>query len=194
MTTFIKDGTGKGYQAGVTAENRLLTASVGEVESKHNSVLGTSFQLTNNAVPVVGSTDQLVTWFAHTDPNRLFYINRFFISWNGGSTTYNKPLTVNLYFGTPVPTANHVAATPSNQNFTSQQTALATYYLWNKTSGTGMTVASVGLLAQTTHYSQGMNVVNVDGTLILRKDLVMAVGVNAPEAGVYTGLITGWFA
>jgi hypothetical protein len=138
-------------------------------------------------------TEYLLLWFRNDDPNRLFHIDRYYISWNGADGYYNRTVDVRLYMGTPEPSANYVSFSPGNLNQSSPRVALATAYLWD-TVGDGMTVSSLGTKAQAGYFAQGAVQFDVDGTFILGYGDVIGITAIPEEAGKMSIVISGWYS
>jgi hypothetical protein len=188
----IRDGTGQGHLACVDANNRLRTTAISEAESKDHAKDGDAFSFAIHDLPVPANTPLIGWWIQFDDPTRKFYVNTFFVSWNGGTTSNTKVIDGRLLTGVTAPTANHTVKAMGNLNWTSAKQAQTTSYVWNGT-GAGMTVASQGLIVSALKYSPGVTYVPINGTMILGKGNNLATLLTAAEAGVYSCVMSGWF-
>ena len=188
----IKDGTGQGHYAAVDADNRLMTTSVSEAESKDHAKAGDAYSFAIHNLPIPANLPIIGWWIGFDDPVRKFYVNTFFVSWNGGSTTNARVIEGTLLTGVPAPTANHVVKAMGNLNFTSTKQPMATSYVWNGTAA-GLTVASQGLVVSALKYAPGVTYVPINGTMILGKGNNLSTLLTATEAGVYSCVMSGWF-
>jgi hypothetical protein len=191
--TLIGDGTGHGYSVKVDAKNRLATQSVAEAESKVHAGEGNAYALSLNNIAVPANTPMCPWHLTFDDPVRKFFINAFFVSWNGGNTTQSKTLEAALHTGMSVPTANFNVHPMKNLNFTSSNTPLATGYAWNGV-GTGLTIANFpGLQINSLKFAPGTTHIPINGTMILGKGNSLQVVLTAAEAGLYSTIMSGWF-
>lgn len=189
----IQDGTGAGFLAAVDSSHRLHTVAVAEAESKVHAKEGNAYSFTSPNYAVAANTNTLVWWMLFDDPVRKFYVNTIFVGWNGGDTTGSKTLEAALHTGVPEPTAGHTAATMRNLNFTSANVSLTRGYTWNGVQAGGMTAQHSGLQLNALKFAPGTTHLPINGTMILGKGFSLATYLKAPEAGMYCGILSGWF-
>jgi hypothetical protein len=147
----------------------------------------------DTGLPLIAGAEFPLLWFQNKDPSRVFSISRYYLSWNGGDVTGNKCARARLYVGSGAPIADFVAFNPGNLNLTSRNAALALAYQWTRAAGSGMTLASPGVMAQSMYVSRGLTIVPVDGTFILGYGDIFCVKVNPEEAGKFSMIISGCF-
>ncbi len=114
----IKDGTGKGVLARVDPDNRLWTAAVTKDTLGYIAdTTGYSFTWGIFAKTLPGTSEYLILRIKNVDSTRHLHLHRFMLSWNGGSTNFNRVIQGAMYVGTYSPSANYTALTPSSTNF-----------------------------------------------------------------------------
>ena len=139
-----------------------------------------------------GTSEYMMMWFAPTDTARHAHVERVIYSWNGGSTNHNRVMTVRLYIGTPAPSANAVAFSPGNMWIGDLTPAEGSYYQWN-TVGNGMTVASNGVFATGSMYSQGQTPYVFDGGMVIPNGVSVGLTVQGEEEGDFAISVIGFF-
>lgn len=180
----IKDGTGTGNRAKVDSENMLSTLAVTTSQLSHVSALhGEAYILDSGVKTLTSTAEHVLSWIKLTQSTTLQgFFNRLSISWNGGSTNFNRPIEVRLYGGMTEPSANNVAFTPLNLNFGSANTAAGTFWAWDGV-GTGMTVASLGGLSMSFIASQGYTEIPFSNSIILPTNSVLGITAIGAEIG-----------
>jgi hypothetical protein len=180
----IKDGTGTGNRAKVDGENRLETFGVSVSRISHESEgHGEAYLLDSGVKTLTSTAEHLLSWIKLTQPTDMTGVfNRLGISWNGGSTNFNRPAEIRVYGGTVEPTANNAAFTPLNLNFGSANTAQGTFWTWDGV-GVGMTTASLGLLAMSFIVSQGTTLIDFNDAIVLPTNSVLGVTCIGNEIG-----------
>ena len=120
MPDTIKDGTGNGYLAEVTAENRLSVTAITQIENKDiNDRTKEAYLLYIDITPT-GAADNFL-YMENTSANNMF-INWYRV-WSGTNAD-----AIDMYrnmTGTP---AGTTTVTPSNMNFGSNNTATGNFY------------------------------------------------------------------
>ena len=188
----IGDGTGHAYLAKVDGLNRLATYGPAEHQVKAAAKYGNAYGFGLNDIAVPANAPVTIAWARFDDPSRNFHIDSVVGAWNGGSTNYNRPLSMLMYIGTQPPTANHVAVPLGNMNLASSNVALATSYVWTGV-GLGMTVPAGGQPANRAFFAQGTSVIPYNGGFIFPKGMSLSIVLSAPEAGLASLFVGGWF-
>jgi hypothetical protein len=194
MPNSIRDGKGRGYLAGVTEENRLLTnaSTVSQrthVSSKHGQAFTWS---TNLQTLSAGDTWHWVLWWKVTSTDKNLHIVEIEASWNGGSTNYDKPLQMkNVITAAGAPTANHTLFAPSNNNKLSSNVAELTVYKWDGVAA-GMTNSAGGSGGDTFH-QPGYSTKQFSGAVITGLNEAVGLMVKAPEVGDFNIGVAGYF-
>jgi hypothetical protein len=188
----VGDGTGHAYLARVDSLNRLAIYGPAEHQVKAAAKFGDGYGFGMNDIAVPANTSIAVIYAKFDDPLRNFHLNGILGAWNGGSTTYNKPLSMMMWVGVPAPTANHVAVPFGNMSLASANVALATSYVWTGV-GSGMTIAAGGQAANRAFFAQGTTEVAYNGSMIFPRGVAISVVLSAPEAGIASIFFGGWF-
>ena len=84
MTDFIQDGTGTGYRAKVTSENRLEVDSIQTTAESLASVNGDSFNVSNDIIDITSDTETALIHMRNTN-SEDWVITRVYFHF-GGST------------------------------------------------------------------------------------------------------------
>jgi hypothetical protein len=194
MPEQIRDGKGRGYLVSVSEHQRLLTAAVTIPLRTHLSAHDGQSYTCNTGVLTLSATDtwHWVLYWAVTATTKNMFINDIEISWNGGSTNFNRPLQVrNVQPAAGVPTGNQSNATFSQNNKLLSNVAEVTGYKWDGV-GAGMT-DSTGPAGGDTFHAQGTS--NLDRSFVIT-GLGAAVGleVKSTEIGDFNIGIGVFFA
>ena len=194
MSDFIvRDGTGKGNRAKVDDNNRLRMSGVTQSEIYDASNNGLAFAFPANELSIP-ATEASVFWLQNTDATRNFHIQRVYAFWNGGSTSHNRTMVARFYATSSAvaPSANNVAMSPINLNTTSNNVPVTTAWKWNGT-GTGMTVASNGVLAFTGYTGQGHTPIEFEGAFVIGYNKAINITLQGEEAGLAGIVMSGWY-
>jgi len=187
----IRDGSGNGNRAKVDDQNRVHTLSTVVFGPQGAANSGFQFSVALEAQDLNSiNTEHVLLWAMNTDPDRHFHLNRVAVSWNGGSTSWNRPAMARLYVNTGTPSANHSSVTPANLGGTTRM-AQMTAYKWDGV-GNGMT-ASAGTEVLSGWISQGFSEVVLEGGVILRPTSIVAMSAESPEIGSVTAFLSGWY-
>ena len=187
MAEMIRDGKGKGYLVGVTSENRLITNSVDVSLRTHvSSVHGQSYTLNTGLLTLSAiNTWHWVLYFKNTSITRNLHVNNLEFSWNGGSTNFNRPLHVrNVMPIAGEPTANQTEVVASQNNKLSSNIADIEIYKWDGV-GSGMTDAT-GPSGGDTFHSQGRDIKDFSGTVIMDFNDYIGIQVQSSEIGMFS--------
>lgn len=188
----IKDGSGSGSTVKVE-DKRLWTKGVASsVLANIANTTGYSFTYGVYDKVLPGTDEYLVVRMKNTDSSREFHIHRMMISYDGGSTNYDKVIRGGFYVGTYPPSANYISIYPSSTNFGKSLTAPSESQSWDGV-GNGMTVATNGLLAFSNYFSKGLTDVPLDGTIIVPFGQSIGITVKGDEIGKFSFLLSGWF-
>ena len=181
MPEMIRDGEGRGYLVGITHENRMLGSSTMVPYIMHASKIGNAYT-SGSAQQTLSAVDtwNYIFFMKNTDPNRLLVIDTIRVSWNGGSTNFNRPMYIRG--SQPViPTGNQIEVTPQNINQTSGNIALGVFYKWDGV-GAGMT-ASGPASSSTTIYDIGTTDIPFDGSIMMGLNDTIGFEIKSPEVG-----------
>jgi hypothetical protein len=123
----IEDGTGKGYQAAINNDNKLLTASVSStIEHYSNHAQGKAFNLVFSSVPVSGSDCFL--YIKNGDKDNDIVMEGFWFKMEADDyIDFVMDIT-----GTP---SNGTSITPVNLNTNSGSSAIGTFENGNDITG-----------------------------------------------------------
>jgi len=182
MPEIIRDGKGRSFLAGVDYENRLLVNSVSipyimHMSFKHGRAYTiSSVQQTLSAV----DTWNYILFMKNIDPDRFIIVDIIRVSWNGGSTNYNRPLYVRGSMPV-IPTGNQAEITAQNINQVSTNEASGNFYRWD---GVGSGMTPVGYASSsTTMYQQGNTDIDFKGSIIMGLNDTIGYEVKSPEVG-----------
>ena len=194
MPDTIIDGRGRGNVAHVNDEGRFVATTMAQstrahISREHGQAYSWSSGLhTLSAI----NTWHWALWWKVTSTTYDLHISNFEISWNGGSTNFNRPLEVKNVLPTAgAPTANHTAVTPSNNNKTSSNSAGLTVYKWDGVAA-GMT-NSAGPSGGNQFYSQGTYQKQFDDAVISPLNEHVGLMVQSPEVGNFSLSVAGYF-
>jgi hypothetical protein len=185
----ILDGTGLGYSAKVDSDNRLYVNSVDSGKLLHNSKDGAqSFMATTDVLTVTSTAEHHVLYISNPTTENFFFSD-FWLSYNGGSTTWNKTAAIRFKGGATAPSANSTLIGFGNLNTGSANQSGLTVYKWNGT-GVGMTLTAT---------TAGMVTISRDGKyfpfegFILAPGQAIAMSFECEEIGKVGITVTGFF-
>lgn len=191
METLL-DGKGRGYVAEIDSNNRLQTVAVTIPRIAFVSEgKGDAFRILSGFLTVTTSLG-CVFWLKNTSSTQHFHIEKFNVSWDGGSTSFNKPIIMELRGGVSEPSANRTASGVIGLNSTIPKTPSVSAYSWDEVS-TGMTVASTGALTGTGIFSQGTTSVEPQGAIVLGSGGSLGIFAKGAEVGELTVTVEGYF-
>ena len=176
MADTIIDGTGKGYQAGVTSDQRLLTEAVTETEAERANEKGNSYNMNTGIVNLSGTTETPMIYMKNNENEDVVIEGIVIGIWgsaNGDgldmiSTTYRNPTA-----GTIVSGATDVPIN-SNRNYGSTNTLDADVYLGG--DSITMTGGTEHLLVRITEESRSFVSINE----VLPKGTSIGVSITPP--------------
>lgn len=181
----IQDGTGKGYFAKVNQRNELQVQSRMLTQSALKCVSGDVFLLSTPFV-TVSTTGGKMVWLLFSDPSKYLVVDSLHFNWNGGDTTQNKALKLELVVGDSAPTANDNPHAAANTNTNSTNALISTVKVWNGSSGDGMTIVTPGTTVGRMIVGQGYTVSEVNGRLIVGPGSTLSLNAIGEEAGEFT--------
>jgi hypothetical protein len=187
----LKNGIGDGSMARVDKNHRLWTKSTLESPMSFHSTEGDAFLLLFDEHTIAADTETGVGYAVVTAGNIRMFIDKFWVQWNGGSTNYNRPLTIRYYVGATAPTANASAVTAGNLLIGSNNAASCSAYKWDGV-GSGITVASQGVKFGVTMHCQGQTPVELEGAAILPYLVPLLITAESPEAGTLALAVNFW--
>ena len=116
MTDFIQDGTGTGYRAKVTSENRLTVDSVETTAESLAATTGDSFNVSNDIIDITSDAETALIYMNNTN-SEDWVVTRVYFHF-GGSTggvgSGEFTMTTNATTGTLI--SGGAAVTPVNAN------------------------------------------------------------------------------
>jgi hypothetical protein len=187
----IKDGTGRGYAAEVDVNNRLHTKAVTLQELRVISDADQQAYMISTDLLTVPASEANVFWFKFTGANQRIHIEKFWFNWNGGDTNHNRVVIARFWAGMAEPSANNEVLTPGNLYFGSVNSPSLSAQGWDGVS-TGMTIASQGGQMGTALLAQGQTVMEHGGAVVLPKDQIFGLSVQAEEIGKFAFALTFW--
>ena len=116
MTDFIQDGTGTGYRARVTNDNKLTVDSVETTAESLASVNGDSFNVSNDIVDITSDTETALIHIRNTN-SEDWVITRVYFHFGGSTGGVGSGefcMTTNATTGTLI--SGGAALTPVNAN------------------------------------------------------------------------------
>lgn len=184
MSVF-EDGTGKGYLAKVDQNNRLQTFSISRSLLREKSISGDVFIFFVSSLNV-NTTGGLIFAIKNTSSSKSYTFDNFVISYDGGSTSYNKPCLIKSYALSSLPTANLITGSFINANFNSPNVFPGLFYYWNGT-GNGMTGHISSSIISELYVGQGATQIRYDGVFSGPPNSIVAVEAIAQgESGKLT--------
>ncbi len=174
----ITGGTGNGYSAKVTSENKLATYSVTETELMHVSEEEEDAYIITTPFLTITTTGGRILWIRNDATDKVLMIERLSVSWDGGSASHDETVQLEMYGGDALPSANETAVTPVNLNTGSGKVAETTAYYWDEV-GNGMT-SSGGTVIGRSQAAIGTLKHNTGG-LILTYNQAMSINLKADD-------------
>ena len=188
----IQDGTGSGQELRINEHNQASVEAITEEAIHFHSTLGHAYQAFNPSVTLGGTAEHNILYIKNTSESQNFIIGRYLISWNGGSTTYNKPATFKQYINSGEPTANSTAAVAGNLNTTSGNKAAMDVFYWDEVGTAGMTQVA-GDQAGEVIVSMGTTQFILKGSLILGPGDTVTISAAGVEIGEVAITLEGHF-
>lgn len=184
MSETIKDGTGSGYLARVTSDNRLETYSIQSPYIEYaTSRYQNGWNLNLVSAPLTGGVETIVAQLKNTDSNNA-YIWNYLISYNGGDTNHNRVMSFNVKVGTGAPISAYVTANIAPLWVNLQKSSTLTGYIWDKTTAGGMVMANAGTTVFSTYVAQGSFLHAVEGSVTLPPGETITYSMIAEESGL----------
>ncbi len=171
----IIDGTGGGYKARVTSNNRLKVTSIVLDESKNANAIGESFLITSGYVTYTVATNQALLFLKNNEERDLVIarLNFNLQASTGGAVDFGRF----VFYKNPTSISNGTTRTPVNLNFGS-----SIEYDIDAEAGNGSTSAFVGGTAFGSPLISEGEVSFIDGNIVLSKGTSFGVG-YVPPAG-----------
>ena len=190
MSLILRDGTGSGSKVKVSNENRLYTQSVSSSISANRAQDG-KYYFYVSPIFTLTANGGLIGYFKNTE-NNPFHITGISISWNGGSTNYNRVVDFALTFGDGEPTTNTTSGTATNLNGGSTNVLSADILVWDGV-GDDMTGGTAGTAAGNILCAQGFTQFPFfDSELIIIKNGTVGINVIPAEAGEFGFSLAGY--
>jgi hypothetical protein len=200
MPEVIRDGTGKGFLAKITSDNRMTTDAITEGVSSERSRKGKLFSIgTGSLNPTAAFSLGPVLWLRNDSNAEDLYIQKFVFGWDGGTTNFNRTIFSLIAYNTSEPTGANTPITDQIENISLSGSAAAvssgvtTAHMWDET-GTGMTGSTGGFTQVANRLAQGNTSVNIDGEIILGASNSIEMQVTPQETGLYNVAIVYYFA
>ena len=190
MSEQILDGTGKGYKAKVTEQNRLSTFSIVESRSADISQReGNTFLLASDFVSLTTTGSFNGMMYVKNNSNSGLYIDKIRICGTGTSmNSMQSIITANPTAGTLISDANDASANPANLGSSNIFDGLA-----YSASADGKTVTDGTQISQFTIHLPGHTIQEYDGALYLPKGSSFAVSVKPGVATTACVEVQCWF-
>lgn len=173
MSDFIEDGTGKGYRAKVSSDNRVMVSSVVRDFSSFLSTVNSdvyNFLLSESSLTVT-TTGGVIMFLQNSSDKDILLSN--IIGTTDGALKVS--LIKNLVMGT---IGNYNSVDPININFGSSQTADCISYGWDEV-GDGITGLSNGTtFAAITYGSAGGITIPLTHSVVLTKGTNIGLSVQ----------------
>jgi hypothetical protein len=180
MSDMIKDGTGGGFLAGVTFENRLMT--VAKTESLQHLVsqdYGQAYQVIGEANLVNGETVVLHLKNISSDKNMIVtYIRHQIVSPTGGTSLPNVSNYFKIGAGRTYSSGGTLVV-PTNVNIGSGNLAQAEIY----TGSPVLTGTDKSLDRWYTKADSDMNTMNKEGALIVQPNNTLTISYIGDQTG-----------
>ncbi len=168
----ILDGKGKGNQAGVDKNNRLLVESVNETDEHNKALDGEAYVINTATTANLLTTNTNVGAMLHLQNDsstKELIIEKVLVSTDAAGTIVR--FIKNNAIGS---IADNNALTPVNTNFASGKAADATAHSWDEVNN-GIGGLSGGTVVSTFTEAVGMTVHPLDGAVILGKNNAFTV-------------------
>lgn len=199
--TVIKDGRGRGNNAGVNDSGRLETESTSTPKiTQVSKDTYMAFELHPPRMTLATlTTDHRVIWMKNTS-EMFFHIDVIRWYWSGGSVNFNRPAIFRTWVGDAEPTANQVTGkfgagnTSHNLNLGSVVIPPVDFRYWDGV-GTGLTIPTPGQQINCGLIGIGLTENRYGGSLIVPPGAVLSLSAVAQygETGDIVATITGYF-
>lgn len=190
MSGIIVDGKGTSYKAQVDSRNELHTRAR-IIDQSALKCVDEQVYLLSIPFYTVTATASLLAWMNFTDTAHYLVIDKLIPSWNGGNANHNRAMKVEYLIGSTVPTAGHTPYALANSNTLSTDQLSATVYVWDGSTGTGMTQSSGGVPTGRMIVDKGYTIAPVDSKMIIAPNTTLGLRVTPEETGEVT--FTGYF-
>jgi hypothetical protein len=194
MPNSIRDGKGRGYLLSVTQENRGLVSATSVPLRTHISMDHGQSYSTSTGVHTLNTinTWHWILFWKVTSIDKNFHVDTISVSWNGGSTNFNRPLEIcNVLPTAGQPTGNQVLRPMSNNNKNVNNVAEMDSWIWDGV-GDGMT-NNAGPCGGTTFHSQGLSEIKFNGAVVTGLNESVGLQVRSPEIGDFSIGFGGYF-
>ena len=193
MSEIIKDGTGKGYAAGVDDKNRLLIVGQADSSAITASLDGRGFFITSLTVTLTSDSESCVLYLKNTSDSDLVLTNtRFQLGPStGGSGVYKVGAIVNPTSGTMITGTDGVdfnADTPFNNNLGDQASKTFTGTVRAGVEGT----TCVSVLPTVPSILGESGIFSTDSTIVFPKGSSIAAVVTPPTGNTSCEVIVEW--
>ena len=183
--SWIRDGTGGGFLAKVTSDNRVLTDGISEPLSAERSRTGKLFGAGTGSLTLGAGFSGPVLWFKNDDPDEHLYVQKLIFGWNGGTSSRNTTLFSLISYQGSEPSSANTAIDFAVENISRfGTTALETAHKWDGSGSTGMG----GITGETAQIPNRLSIGNhsipIDGEIILGQGDSMQFDFTPDEAGV----------
>ncbi len=171
----------------VNSENQLMTRSVVELDAIHYNHKYQDYYIAMSGTVTANSTNEhCLLYISNNDENKKIYVDALVYGWNGGSTSHNRSCRYRVYKNPGIPTLNYTTVVPTNMHFASSNIAIVTCYKWNAGATDGMTMSSLGTLANDNILAQGLTNIRYQGIPILGYTNSTSISLTAEEVGTFS--------
>lgn len=183
MGLTIKDGKGRGFEAGVGDDNKLQIMSTNHTEEHSVAVNSSETYFANtadaaNTLTTVSPNTYNLLYIKNNSSIKMMVVEKILISASaaGGVVKWLR----NPVLGT---IGSHKTHLPVNTNFSSGKIADALCYTWDEVGTTGLTGFTNGTTIKTFITNVGPNIFPIDGMMILKQGNSLLIAYTPPAAG-----------
>lgn len=196
----IKNGVGDGTLCRVYDNNHLAAQAISEQMIGYKSrVEQRAFSMgCPHATPWAVATSETSPMILYNgEPEKSFVLSTLYLGFNGGTASGNKVLYGKMYKSASAPTTGiygSVAIPFGNINLGSSKITSMSAYLWDNSTGTGLTGGSAGSPAFFQIISSGLNVIDFNGSVVISPGQYLRLTTQCAEAALVTVTISGYLA
>ena len=176
----VEDGKGTGFLAEVDTEHRLQVSSVSSDRAESANIRNEAFVQASDVYSIGAAAEHKVFYIENGEASRELVVDIEKISFDGGTTSNTKPLTMKCYLNASTPTTNFSAKDPIGTNTGSGQSS-TDFIVWDGV-GTGFTQSAAGDLLATSIYSIGMTDNKIPSKLIIGPAKTLTFSFECSEA------------
>lgn len=192
----IKNGVGDGTLARVFSNHHLGVKSIGETTIGYKSrVEQLAFSIgCPMAYSVTTSETTLMVWH-NNESEKSFVLSGLYISHNGGDSTGTKVVYGRMYKGASSPTTGILGGQAyqfGNLNFGSSKITYMQSYLWDGSTGTGLSGGANGTMGLLQMFGKGLTHVDLSGSIVISPGQFVRVTMQGEETTKVLVSISGF--